>query len=265
MFGAADFLGGLASRRTSTLAVVVWSQAAGFVVLAIALPLLPGTPRAADLAWGAVAGIMGAAAVGLLYRGLAIGAMGVVSPITAALAAILPVVYSALAHARVSRTANVGIAIALVAVVAISAAPPQTRAQARRGLPQAVGSGVMFGAFFIALAQSSADAGLYPLLAARVASFAALGLGGALLRTSFRPARAAIGIIIAGGLCDMSANVFYVIAVHRGSLAVVAVLTSLYPASTVALAAIVLRERLRALQWAGVALAFAGVALISAG
>jgi hypothetical protein len=138
VYGAADFLGGLASRRTSTLAVVVWSQAAGFLVLAVALPLSPGTPQPADLAWGALCGVIGAGAVGLLYRGLAIGAMGVVSPITAVLAAVLPVAYGSLRHTRPSLAASMGIALSLVAVIAISAVPPASRQQARRGIGEAL-------------------------------------------------------------------------------------------------------------------------------
>jgi hypothetical protein len=243
---------------------VVWSQAAGFIVLAAALPLVPGTPHPSDFAWGALCGVVGAAAVGMLYRGLAIGAMGVVSPITAVLAAALPVAYGALHNARPALAASIGIAISLVAVVALSGGPPAPARQARSCITEALGAGLLFGVFFIVLAQTRADAGLFPLVGARTASFATFALAGSVLRTSYRPAAGAIGIIVAGGVCDMLANVLYVIAAHGGLLAIVAVLTSLYPASTVALAAIFLHERLRALQWAGVALALTGVALISA-
>jgi len=265
VYGAGDFLGGLASRRTSTLAVVVWSQAAGFLLLLVAVPLVGGAPGARDLAWGALCGVVGAAAIALLYRGLAVGEMGVVSPITAILGTALPVAYGVLHNVRPSAMVASGIAIALVAVVAISWAPPSSAGQAVRGLPEAFAAGALFGIFFIVLAQVRAEAGLYPLIAARAASFLALLIGGRLVRASFRPARDAVGIIIGGGVCDMAANVLYVIAAHSGPLAVVAVLAALYPASTVALAAIVLRERLRALQWGGVVLALAGVGLISAG
>jgi drug/metabolite transporter (DMT)-like permease len=265
VYGAADFLGGLASRRTSTLAVVVWSQAAGFLVLAVALPLSPGAPQPADLGWGALCGVIGAGAVGLLYRGLAIGAMGVVSPITAVLAAVLPVAYGALRHTLPSLAASIGIALSLVAVIAISAVPPASRQPARRGIGEALGAGVLFGVFFIVLAQTRTGAGLYPLLGARTASLVTFVLAGTLLRVSYRPARSAIGIIVLGGVCDMLANVLFLIAAHGGLLAIVAVLTSLYPASTVALAAVFLHERLRAVQWAGVGLALTGVAFISAG
>jgi drug/metabolite transporter (DMT)-like permease len=266
VYGAADFFGGLASRRTSTFGVVVWSQAAGFLVLVVALPALPGTWRGSDLAWGALCGIVGAAAVGLLYRGLAIGSMGVISPITAVLAALLPALYGILHHAQPTRLASVGIVLALIAVVAISAAPAAPNEQRGRGIPEACVAGILFGTFFIVLAQTHADAGLFPLVGARTASFVVYGLAGLLLRLSFRPTRNSIGIIIVGGMCDMLANVLYILAVHSGGMiTIVAVLSALYPASTVALAAIFLRERLRRLQWLGVGLALAGVACISAG
>lgn len=265
MYGAADFLGGLASRRTTTLAVVAWSQAAGFLVLAVALPFVPGRAQPEDLAWGALCGIVGAAAVGLLYRGLAIGTMGVISPITAVLSALLPVGFG-LARGQVpTATAWIGIGCALVAVVAIAAGPAESTAHARRGLPEALGAGVLFGTFFIVLAQTRAEAGLWPLVGARSASFVVFALAGTLLRVSIRPARDAIVIIIAGGACDMLANVLYTIASHEGMLAIVVVLTALYPASTVALAAVILREHLRAVQWAGVALALVAVGCLTAG
>ncbi len=265
IYGAADFCGGLASRRTSILAVVVWSQAAGFFVLIFAVLLLPATPHPADFGWGALCGVFGAGAVGLLYRGLAIGAMGVVSPITAVLAALLPVGYAALHHAWPSPLAALGIALSLVAVAAISSAAPESSARARRGLLEALGAGVLFGGFFVSLAQTRSEAGLYPLVGARVASFLLLVVAGLGLRIPFRPARDALGMIVIAGAFDMGANVLYVLAVHGGSLAIVAVLASLYPASTVALAAIFLHERLRPLQWAGVALALAGIGCITAG
>ncbi len=228
--------------------------------------VVPGIPRAADFAWGGLCGLAGAGAVALLYRGLALGAMGVVSPITAVLAALLPVGFGIVVRAqRPSLVAGIGIVLALISVVAISAAPPASRAQARRGLAEAIGSGALFGVFFIFLAQAHIDAGLYPLLGARIASFVVLVSAGCALRVSLRPPRATLGLIVAGGVCDMLANVLYVIAVHRGTLAIVAVLTALYPASTVALAAVVVHERLRALQWAGVLVALAGVACINSG
>jgi drug/metabolite transporter (DMT)-like permease len=265
VYGAADFFGGLASRRTTTPAVVVWSQAAGALVLALAWFAVPGVFNAADVAWGALGGILGSVAIVLLYRGLAIGSMGVVSPLTAILAALLPVLYGALRRVPIALPAAIGIGLSLLAVAAISSAPPESREKVRLGIPEAISAGVLFGVFFIVLAQTHAAAGLYPLVGARAASMALFLLGSRIVGFPLRPARAATGIIIAAGACDMLANILYVLAVHRGAIAIVAVLTSLYPASTVALAAIFLHERLRPLQWAGVGLALAGVALISAG
>ena len=122
-YGAADFCGGLASRRNSTLAVVVWSQAAGLLVLLPALAFVPGIARTGDLVWGLACGVAGAFAIALLYRGLAVGVMGVVSPITAVLAAAIPVVFGVVRGERPAPPALIGIACALVAVVLVSAVP----------------------------------------------------------------------------------------------------------------------------------------------
>ncbi len=276
-YGAADFCGGLAARRTPAAAVVVWSQAAGLAVLLPALLVIPGVARPGDLELGLVCGLSGTLAVGLLYRGLAIGAMGIVSPITAALAACLPVGWG-LAHGeRPAVLALVGIACALAAVVLISAtparrpvasggepvasgdAPAGIRRRLPAGVPAALGAGVGFGVFFIALAQAHADAGLYPLLVTRLLSVGLLLAGGSVLRLPLRVPRRRLPTILLCGVLDMAANLLYVLAAHAGALSIVAVISSLYPAATVGLAALVLRERLVRPQWAGVGLALAGV------
>jgi drug/metabolite transporter (DMT)-like permease len=135
------------------------------------------------------------------------------------------------------------------------------------GVTEALLAGIGFGAFFIALAQTRAEAGMIPLLAARVTSVALLVASGLIFGgpAAVRVARPALPIVFFCGTLDMGANVLYVLAAHRGMLAIVAVLTSLYPAATVGLAAIVLRERLGRLQWIGVALALGGVAAIAGG
>jgi drug/metabolite transporter (DMT)-like permease len=268
VYGSSDFLGGLASRRTSTISVVVASQAVGVLVLVAVVPVAGGHAVASDLAWGAVCGVVGAAAIALLYRGLAIGTMGIVSPVSAVLGASIPLVYGVALHGeRPASLAYAGIAAALAAVVCVGATPDTHRP---RGLPpgllEAVGAGVGFGAYFIVLAQMRADAGMVPLLAARVTTVAlllsvGLAFGGS---ANVRVSRPALGLVLLCGTLDASANVLYVIAAHTGLLSIVAVLTSLYPAATVALAAIVLHERLGRLQWIGVALALGGAAAIAA-
>ncbi len=274
IYGAADFLGGLASRRASSVAVVVWSQATGLVVLALALVVVPGTLRTSDLGWGALCGVCGAFAVALLYRALAIGIMGIVSPITAALAAAIPVTWALLRGEHPAPLALAGIGWALVAVVLVSATPsppkeevPLARPDATYryppGLAEALGAGAAFGFFFIALAQTAPTAGLWPLVATRLCSLTILLAGGLIVRAPLRISRPGWRVVFACGTLDMLANVLYVVAAHRGSLSIVAVLTSLYPAGTVALAALVLHERLIPLQWLGVVAALAGVICIS--
>ncbi|MBV9408536.1 MAG: EamA family transporter [Candidatus Eremiobacteraeota bacterium] len=274
VYGAADFFGGLATRRHAALVVVVWSQVAGVAVLLAALAVVPGVPHASDFGWGAACGAAAAFAVALLYRGLAVGVMGVVSPITAVLAATIPVVFAIARGERPALLALAGIVLALVAVVMVSAATHEPTAaeqdaplaRPRRlppGIPEALGAGIAFGVFLIALAQTHADGGLYPLLTTRATSLAIMVAGALVLRRSLRAARPGRGMIVACGVLDMGANVFFVLAVHTGALAIVAVITALYPAATVALAALLLRERLAPVQWAGVALAFAGVLCIS--
>jgi drug/metabolite transporter (DMT)-like permease len=277
VYGAADFCGGLAARRHSALVVVVWSQVVGLGVLLPALLFVPGVPRSSDVAWGIACGISGAFAVGLLYRGLAIGVMGVVSPITAVLAAAIPVVYAVARGERPPPLALLGIALALVAVVLVSASTPKpteededaplARVTPHRrfppGIPEALGAGCAFGFFFIALAQTHADAGLYPLLGTRLTSIALLVAAALMFRKSLRVVRPGLRTIVIAGALDMTANVLYVVAAHIGALSIVAVITSLYPAGTVALAAFVLHERLVRVQWIGVAIAFAGIVCIS--
>jgi drug/metabolite transporter (DMT)-like permease len=270
VYGSSDFLGGLASRRTSTVSVVIWSQAVGLVLLAGVVPLFGGHAVPADVGWGALCGVAGAVAIACLYRGLAIGTMGVVSPISAVLGASIPLVYGLLFRGEhPSPIAYAGIAAAIAAVIFVSAEPG---ARAERGtffppgLLEALVAGVGFGAYFIALAQTRADAGMVPLLAARSTSVILLVAGGLAFggASNVRLARPALVLTALCGALDVTANVLYVVAAHHGLLAIVAVLTSLYPAATVALAAIVLRERLGRLQWIGVALALGGAVAISA-
>ena len=276
-YGAADFCGGLGARRASTFAVVVWSQALGLVIVLLpALLVVPGIAHRGDVGWGIACGVAGALAIGLLYRGLAVGVMGIVSPVTAVLAASIPVAFAVATGERPAPLAVAGIVLALAAVVLVSASPvpaatATAAARAARafrlppGIPEALGAGIAFGFFFIALARTHADAGLYPLLGMRITSIVILAAGAVLLRRPLRVARPAVRTVVLAGVLDMSANVAYVLAAHIGALSVVAVVTSLYPAGTVALAAVVLHERLVAVQWLGVTLALAGVICIALG
>lgn len=288
-YGAADFIGGLASRRSSTLSVVVLSQFSGLVALLALLAVLPRSqPSGQDLVWGLLAGVGGAAGITLLYRGLSIGRMSVVSPITAVIGAIIPFSVGLLMRERPSIFALIGVAIALLAVVLVSASdmPGEPASNAapglvgsatlhenaafrdwtqQPGLIEAVLAGIGVGAFYVLLARTHAQAGLWPLTGARFASIVILITLAFFGKRSLAPKRGSAPVIAFAGVLDMLANAFYLLATKHGLLALVAVLASLYPASTVVLARFILHERLSRLQLAGVAGVFVAIALIAWG
>lgn len=270
-YGAADFLGGLASRRASTLGVVLWSQLAGVSVVIAGLLFLPAAhPAASDLAWGAAAGIAGVAGVGLLYHALSIAPMSVVAPVTGVCALSLPVLVGLIAGERPGLVALAGVPVAAIAVTLISregaiedAVEGKASPASTRGLMIALMSGMVIGLFLVLLAQASPRAGLWPLLAARASAVSSGMMFAALAKRSIRLDRSVLPLILIGGVTDMLANVLYLLATQRGLLSVVATLTSLYPGATVVLAAIVLRERLRPVQLAGLACAAVAIVLMT--
>lgn len=229
------------------------------------LPFTPSHVVTSDYLFGALAGICGALAVTLFYHALAVGKMGIVSPITAVLAAALPLIFGMVRGDRLTVGQIVGLVLALGAIVMISLSFENagTREIATAGVREAIVTGFLFGAFFILLSYTHPAAGLHNLLAARIASITLLLLAALITRTPLGPARGDWRLIVGAGVLDMSANILYVLATFWGYLSIAAVLTSLYPASTVLLARIVLNERLILTQKAGVALALAGVVLIS--
>jgi len=269
-YGAADFLGGVTSKRANTLAIVVVSQLAGLLLLLLAFPLLPASsPTRMDYIWGAIAGLTGGTGVALLYRALAIGVMAVVAPTTAVCAVIVPVLVAVALGERPGLVTVGGIVLAIVAIALVSQSEhPEPVLQEPRGesgasaFTLAVLSGVAIGLFFVALARTTAEAGLWPLVVARAVSvtlFAAIAL---LTSQSLRLWGGTLGIVVAGGSLDMIANLLYMIATRSGPLAVVVTLASLYPASTVLLARVVLHERLSSLQLIGIACAMIAVVMI---
>jgi drug/metabolite transporter (DMT)-like permease len=269
LYGAADFLGGLASRRASTIAIVLVSQAAGLVPLTLLLFVLPGTPSGQDFVWGAIAGLAGSVGVALLYRALAIGTMSIVAPTTAVCAVMLPVLVEALRGERLPPVTQGGIGLAVVAIVLVSQQDSPESAGAgstRRVFPPGIGlafvSGVAIGLFFLALARTSATAGLWPLFASRGLSMVIFGAIAAAGSQGLRLDSKVLKIAVACGVVDMLANALYLLASRGGPLSVVVTLASLYPASTVVLARVVADERLSRRQGIGVACALAAVVVI---
>lgn len=267
-YGVGDFFGGLASRRSPLAAVAVLSHVLGLVLLIVLTAALRwGEPVGADLALGAAGGA--AAGVGLvfLYRGLSTGRMSVVAPITAVSAAVIPLVWGIGRGERPGAVALTGVALALAAVGLISRAPdPASPGRSDLTIVLiSLAAGVGFGFGFIAFGEASDQSGFWPVLAARVASVTGLTTGAIALGKSVRPRREDWRLIAAAGLFDVSANALFLIAVREGLLSLVAVLASLYPAATVALARVVLDERITPSQGVGLGFALGGVALIAAG
>lgn len=274
LYGAADFTGGLATKRAGTIPVVLLSQASGLALLALLLPVLPDAqPTHLDLAWGAVAGLTGGIGVALLYRALAIGTMAVVAPTTAVCAVTIPVAVAIGLGERPVPLAGAGIVLGIVSIVLVSRHTPASsgrqQREPRKTLPPGVGtaltSGVAIGFFFLALARTRSEAGMWPLLVSRSLTVVLFGLISILGRRSVRmPGKVATLAVLCGAV-DMVANALYLLAAREGPLSIVVTLSSLYPASTVLLARIVLRERLNFWQVSGVACALAAVVLIVRG
>jgi drug/metabolite transporter (DMT)-like permease len=266
VYGTSDFLGGLASRRSSVFGVVALSQVTGLAALLVLLPWLGGPVTAADLAWGAAAGLAGAAGLVVFFRTLAHGVMSVVAPVTAVTAAAVPVLIGLLEGDRIGPWAAAGIALALVAVVLVSAEGGLSALRAARpaSLTPALVAGTAFGLFFVLLDRTSDEAGVTPLVTARLASVALVVVIAAAGRQSLRVGRAGLPLVLLSGVGDMTANALFLLATQQGGqLAIVGVLASLYPVSTVVLAQGLLRERLVPAQLAGLLFAAAAVVLIT--
>jgi drug/metabolite transporter (DMT)-like permease len=266
VYGAADFLGGLASRKTSVFGVVALSQVVGLAALLALLPWLGGPVDGTDLAWGVAAGVAGASGLVLFFRTLARGVMSVIAPVTAVTSAAVPVLVGLLGGNRIGLWAAAGIALALAAVVLVSAEGGLSALRAARpaSLAPALAAGTAFGFFFVLLDRTSEDAGVTPLVAARMASVALVVVLALATRQSLRVTRPALPLVALSGVGDMTANALFLLATQQeGQLAITGVLASLYPVSTVMLAQVLLRERLAGAQVAGLGTAVAAIVLIT--
>jgi uncharacterized membrane protein len=250
--------------------VMIFSQLAGLVTLLLVLPILPtATASHADLLWGAVAGMALGMGVTLLYQALATGKMNVVAPITAVLAVLVAAMVGIMTGDRLSVGAFVGVALAIVAITLISQglAPEQLgqRSNAGDNFSAALSAGVFIGVFFVGIKQTNPTSGLLPLVSARLAAVFALVATALLRRTSLRVGRGVVWMVVACGMLDIFANVLYLLATRQGILTVAATLSSLYPASTIVLAHLILGERLSCIQIAGLLCAALGIILITVG
>jgi drug/metabolite transporter (DMT)-like permease len=262
-YGLSDFVGGLASRRTTAWPVAfvgTVSALAGAVVLAVAVP---GEPSGPDLWWGALAGVGTGVGGAFLYRGLAAGRMGVVAPVSAVGAALLPVAVGVLTGERPALLVWLGILAAVPGIWLVSREPGGDDLAA--GMVDGAVAGLGFGLLFAAMGQVPAGAGFWPLVVAQAVGAVGVALTATLLRARWVPHHASQAWGIAAGLLASVAVACFLLATQRGLLTVASVVTSLYPAVTVVLAAALLREHVHRAQALGLALCALCVGLVAGG
>lgn len=305
VYGAADFFGGLAAKRLRSIVVTAVAALSGLLALLAVQPFVGGAWAPSDIGWGVLAGGFGALAIVLLYACLAIGPMSILSPLTAVVSAIAPMLWGLLVDGEsLSPVAYAGLAVALAAVVLVGFIPGEKVVRPSiRGLLMAVGAGIAIGGFLIAIDQTSSDSGLVPLVLSRSTTFVVTGIAVGVLAivaarrgtgaASVLTPAAGLGVTPTGhadlehatathptpvpsparawtlavtcGVVDAVANALALLALRGGELSIVSALTALYPAGTILLAAIVLRERVAGVQWAGLALALVAGGMLALG
>ncbi|MEU8322474.1 EamA family transporter [Nonomuraea sp. NPDC048881] len=263
-YGCADFLGGLGARRAHVLRTVMVAAPASLVVELLLWPMLGASFSPAALGWGAASGVASAAVFALLYRTLAIGPMNVLSPVTALVSAALPVAVGLLQGEHLSAAGLVGLPLALVAVVLVSAGHGAGSARpSRTALLLAFGAGSAIALQLVFLHQAPSDSGVAPLIVGRAVSSAVTLTAAGLLRRRLGSERPAYALSATAGVLDSVANLLFLLAARSGDLAVVAVVTALYPAGTVLLARGVLAERIHRGQLVGLGAAALAVSLLA--
>ena len=279
IFGAADFLGGLSTKRIGALLATPIAATTGLVALLLVyltlgrtLPILGGEWSTDAVVLGALSGVAGAVAIGLLYACLAIGPMSILSPLTAVVSAIVPLTVGLARGERLGPVGYVALGIALVAVVLVGFVPEKGAVRpSLKGILMAIGSGIAIGAFLIIIDATPDDSGVVPLIINRATNaavmFAVLGVVTVVAMrrgVERRPIeRRGIQLAIACGVVDVIANVGLLVGVRIGELSIMSVLTAMYPAGTIILAAVVLKERIAVVQYVGLALAIAAGAMLA--
>jgi uncharacterized membrane protein len=265
-WGVSDFLGGLQSRRLSVLAVLAVSQPAGLLLIALLILFFGADPVSAEkLAIAFIAGAAALAGLAAFYAAMAMGTVSVVAPI-ASLGVIVPVAFGLAQGEEPGTIQLVGLIVAVAGVVILSYEEhPEHAAVARRSIVLAILAGLGFGVFFTGIDAASPDRPGWAIFAVRVGGVSAVALALLISRPRLDGVMAAIPVLVAIGMFDIVANALFAVASTKGILPVVAVGGSMYPAFTIALAHLVLGERLATIQWGGVALALVGVGLIAGG
>ena len=262
-WGGSDFCGGLASRRSPVANVIIGAYTAGIVFLvALALLWREPFPGLSDIMWGGLAGLIGVVGFTAFYSALAVGLMGVIAPVSGILAVVFPVLFSTLTEGLPSPLKISGFILALLAIVLISR--PERTKGIPKGLGLAVLAGCCFGCVFILVSRTSHTETFGPLVVMRLISVLILLILSVFRKQPVMPQdKTAVRLILLTGILDALGNVLFVVAAHSGRLDIASVLSTLYPAITAILAAIVLRERVTRLQVCGILLALVAIPLIS--
>ncbi|AMB57537.1 hypothetical protein AWU67_00190 [Microterricola viridarii] len=294
-YGTADFFGGLASRRITAMPTSAIAAAAGLTALALTLPWLGGEWSASAVGLGVLAGLAGAVALPLLYASLALGPMSILSPLTAVVSALVPMTVGLARGESLSPIGYGALGLALIAVVLVGFVPEKGAVRpSLRGILMAIGSGAAIGVFLILIDLTPEDSGVNPLIVGRAVNAAIMAAAAVLIwrigvrraggkwvgrtmsdggagsvaahpRTLSPAVRTGVLLAMLGGFCDACANVLILIGLRLGELSVMSVLVAMYPAGTILLAALVLRERIAPVQWLGLALALVAAGLLALG
>jgi drug/metabolite transporter (DMT)-like permease len=262
-WGAGDFSGGVSSKRNNVFSVVLFSQLMGVALLVgLAMAFQEVVTDPYYLVWGGIGGIFGMLGLLALYSALSLGNMGIVAPISAVITAILPITVSFLQEGLPGSSQLAGFGVALVAVWVLTYSGGFSQTD-RKGIFLALASGLGFGLFFICIDRASEEIVFLPLVSAKVVSVTVLLIIMAVRKQRLAPPRYQLPVVLLAGLFDAAGNGFFALASQLSRLDVAAVLASLYPASTVILAWLLLKERLYSRQWLGVAFAAGALVLIS--
>ncbi|RDH79740.1 EamA family transporter [Mycolicibacterium moriokaense] len=268
-YGISDFVGGIASRRVAALRVVLVSYPVALAMLLVLALIVGGHVSHAAVFWGALCGVTQAFGIWWFYAALGSGPISVVSPLTAILVAGIPVGVGLALGERPAAIAGVGVVLALVAVVLVSREATDEDVTPHRFTAKVawltIGSGVAFGLNFVLIAQAPPDAKLWPLVFARLAASLMVLVIAAVSGNLRIPSGAPLRLALLAAVLDVGANIAMLLALHASLLSLAGVLMSLYPAATVLLAIVVLRERVSRWQAVGMVLALASVAMIAAG
>jgi len=266
-YGLSDFIGGILSRRTSAWSVAVVGCSVAAVSTAMVALFVTGEPTGADFAWASLAGVGSGAGAGFLYRGFAAGRLGVVAPVSAVGAALVPLVVGVASGERPSALAWLGIVAALPGIWLVSREPSSEGGDRRTaaGVIDGLLAGAGFGMLFAALGQIPDTAGLWPLALTQVVSVPAVALMAGLMREPWVPRHRSVLPAAWCGLLSTVATSTFLLATQRGYLTVSGVLASLYPAFTILLAAVFLKEHIHRAQGIGLVLCGLAVGLVAAG